>query len=165
MKFRRESIAFLQWRGRKLLQQHLDFRSLQENDELLSGFKGMRSFSLHFLFFKTQSNSVFFFLFLFLFFFLRMRSNYKSKNWAAASVTENPRVSSLSNTSTISLKPCDINCKTQWEMGNLGKIIQCAGNFINTIPQKGINYRNNHLIHRSVRVFEGTISLILYLLF
>ena len=110
MKFKRESIAFLQWRGRKLLQQHLDFRSLQENDELLSGFKGMRSFSLHCLFVKTQSNSVRFFFVCF--FFLRMRCNYKSKNWAAASVTENPRVLSLSNTSTISLKPCDINCKT-----------------------------------------------------
>ena len=110
MKFKRESIAFLQRRGRKLLQQHLDFRSLQENDELLSGFKGMRSFSLHCLFVKTQSNSVRFFFVCF--FFLRMRCNYKNKNWAAASVTENPRVSSLSNTSTVSLKPCDINCKT-----------------------------------------------------
>lgn len=48
------------WRGRKLLQQRLDFRSLQENDELLNGFKGMRSFSLHCLFVKTQSNSEFF---------------------------------------------------------------------------------------------------------
>lgn len=47
------------WRGRKLLRQRLDFRFLPENDELLSGFKGMRSFSLHCLFVKTQSNSEF----------------------------------------------------------------------------------------------------------
>ena len=33
------------WRGRKLLRQRLDFRFLPENDELLSGFKGMRSFT------------------------------------------------------------------------------------------------------------------------
>lgn len=121
----------------------------------------MRSFSLHCLCVKTQteSNSMSFF------FFLRIRCNYKSKNWTTASVTENLRVSSLSNTSTLSLKPCDTDCKTQWEMGNLRQIIQCAGNFINTIPQKGLNYRNNHSTHKSVRVFEGTISLILYLFF
>lgn len=105
MKFR-GSIVYLQWRGRKRLQQHLDFRSLQKITNYWVVLREWGHLACIVYLLKPKPNPT-----LWVFFFLRMRCNYKSKNWTTASVTENLRVSSLSNTSTLSLKPCDVDCK------------------------------------------------------